>query len=114
MRAQFGLEVGPQLGLESPVVTQESLELLQGLCSAHDDFGVVALEAAANTAKSVCVALCLFDGFLSVAQAAHYAREEEILQIAVNGRVEGTHDIDELYTTTSLSACKSLISLKSW
>lgn len=96
------------------MVPQESLELLRELCRAHDNFGVVAFESAVSTAKSVCVALCLFDGFISVAQAAHYAREEEILQIAVNGRVEGAHDIDELYTEMSLSACKSLISLKSW
>lgn len=76
-----------------------------------DDFDIVALDVFSNNAKSVGIGLALLDGHITVRQAFHASRLEELHQIEEHGKVEGVHDYDEAITLMNLSAGRVLSQL---
>jgi chaperone required for assembly of F1-ATPase len=83
---------------------------LEGL----DRFHLVALESAVSLCKSVAIGEALLSQVVGIQTALTCARLEEEKQILENGRVEGSHDIDEINMLHVLSAARNLVVLKSW
>ena len=77
-----------------------------------DHFEIVAREAAVSVTKSTSIALGLLENAIDVQNALICARIEEEKQILEYGRVEGSHDLDEIYILNVLGASKMLVALK--
>lgn len=73
----------------------------------------MALESAISITKSVAIGESLISQVIDIPTAVMCARLEEEKQIKENGRVEGSHDLDEVHMIQTLSAARNLIVLKS-
>ena len=100
------------IGIEAPVHRQEDITEIEEVCRNMDIFEIAALEASVSTTKSTCLSLALLRGAVDVKTAALCARIEEIKQIMEHGKVEGSHDVDEIFTLSIVAAAKNLVSLK--
>ena len=107
-----GVQLTACLGISIPKISEQSIIKFTDFCSEKDDFYIVALEAAATVAKSTAIAVALLDGFIDTHDAIKCSRFEENLQIEEFGKVDGTHDVDEIYETMVLSTAKNLVILK--
>ena len=97
-----------------PGFTESSLAIFKSHLSSLDHFHLVALESAVSMTKSVAIGEALLSQAIEISTALTIARLEEEKQIKENGRVEGSHDLDETYMLHGLSAARNLVVLKSW
>ena len=71
----------------------------------------VALLSVTQTCKSLVLALALLHSRLSPREAARLSRLEEETQVDEWGRVEGSHDVDRVFTGQAVGAAGVLLQL---
>jgi ATP synthase F1 complex assembly factor 2 len=113
MKSTYNITFPVTFDISLPKFEEGDIKTFEQFCDKKDDFYLVAFEAAASTAKSVAIALALFDGVFDVEQAVHCSRIEDNLQAAEYGKVEGVHDVKETQEKMILSAAKLLVTLTS-
>lgn len=112
VKERYGLEMRVNYGMDLQDASVEIVERMRTVLGGVSDIELVALETAVTVTKSVTIALCLLDGYLSIKQALHCSRTEEDTQADLYGRVEGHHDIEEAQALMLLSAARVLPQLE--
>lgn len=97
-----------------PGFEESSLSSFKNYLTTLDNFHLVALESSVSITKSAALGDSLLSQVIDIPTALVLARLEEEKQIKENGRVEGSHDLDETFMLHSLSAARNLVVLKSW
>lgn len=103
----FSDKFGPLSTCEGVVIPnhpEETLNSVGSLLSQLNAANLCAIESLTRGCKSLIVALALFHGKISVADAVKAARVEEEHQISQWGLVEGSHDVDRTQLISEVSA----------
>lgn len=106
-------EGNKNLGFSIPQIPKYGINKFQEYVEGLDNYTLVALESAISTTKSVALGVSLISNVIDIPTTVLCARLEEEKQIKENGRVEGSHDLDEVYMAQALAAARNLIILKS-
>lgn len=100
------LSVSDNLALQHP---SEAVPRAQELLGLADDWELAALDQAANTAKSLVIALALVRGRIRAADACAAARVAEQHQIDEWGEVEAGHDLDAADVAVRIGASSTFM-----
>jgi ATP synthase mitochondrial F1 complex assembly factor 2 len=111
LRQRRGLELNVTIGGLFAPQSREAHEAVSEFIHSLSDLSLATMDSAAATAKSVAIALALFDGKITAEGASAAARSEEGWQESVWGTVEGGHDLDSADNLVRLSAADTVFQL---
>jgi len=104
IRERFGIALNLISGFEDAKLTPEDIDALDGFINSLSTGRLIALEQAVSSMKSFCLAVSLMDMRISLEEAERCALMEEDYQITLNGKVEGSHDLELALLKINLSS----------